>query len=381
MRNAARTLIGMAAAIFLLAGATPSLAQEPEEEDEVLEAPLDRDCIDDHGWDWCLGNEWGATVAAFQLEPAEVVQAQGWRGVRVFTVDGYSNDMPMVSVLRKGSDRHTATLEVRSRTYPEYGLADSTILTRTAWMELYRDATKLQELLAKSPQSFHDSAEAAEVSGEQEVIICFHAWVIVTESLTDQGVERRIRNACGRDPLYEQSMALSAKALRGFPHCNHLEPGDYRNESSQLAGCLLLRGDDLFAAASLKNEKNDPPGFYRAEDITREVWEAWMRTDGTARLDWAGTPYVEDPVSLANIMVQIGETLPNLTIYQSEFGSDADGLGWVMGEVVYFHDDEEYQRTYWIADYEQYWTRRADGQWRMTNWIVGPFREVQTDDE
>ena len=106
-----------------------------------------------------------------------------------------------------------------------------------------------------------------------------------------------------------------------------------------------------------------------------------MRTDGTARLDWAGTPYVEDPVSLADIMVQIGETLPNLTIYQSEFGSDADGLGWVMGEVIYFHDDEEYHRTYWIADYEQYWTRRADGQWRMDSWTVGPFREVQTDDE
>lgn len=391
MRNAARTLIGMAAAIFLLSGASSSLAQEQEGEDELLEAQLDRDCIDNHGWDWCLGDDWAPTVAAFRLEPAEVVQAQGWRGVRVFTVDGYSNDMPMVSVLRKGNDRHTATLEVRSRTYPEYGLADSTILTRTAWMELYRDATKLQELLAKSPQSFHDSAELTEIPGEQEAIVCFHAWVTVTESLTDEGVERRIRNACGRDPLYEQSMALSAQALRGFPHCNHLEPGAYRNESSQLAGCLLLRGDDLVAAASLKNEKGGAPGLYPGDEVTRDEWALWLRTDGTGRLDWAGEVYQEgaDPnlgqtarSSLADVMIQIGAILPALMVYQDEYGARTRSEGWIKGAIAYeLGEYGEGDYRYMMADYHQEWSRRADGQWQMTNWTVGPFREVGPDDE
>lgn len=73
-------------------------------------------------------------------------------------------------------------------------------------------------------------------------------------------------------------------------------------------------------------------------------------------------------------------TLPNLIIYQSEFGAGADGVGWIMGEVAYYEDVDD-SRTYWVSDYEQHWSRQADGHWRMTNWIVGPFREVRFDDE
>lgn len=214
--------------------------------------------MDDYGRDLCDAGQWGAIVASFGLESAEQVLAQGWRGVRIFTIDGYSNDMPMISVLsREGADgpSRDAVLEVRG---PR---ADGSLrLRRDAWPRLQDRAAELQDLVFASPErpAARVRVEPVRQAGpgvdEEELItICLHAWVTVTESLSDTGVVRRIRNACGDDPLFEASYDFPTQALRGFPHCNHLDPANYRNESTQLYSCLILAGENPVAAAEVLN--------------------------------------------------------------------------------------------------------------------------------
>lgn len=243
---------GFAFALVLEAG--PTFAQEPP---DVEDLPFDRDCMDDYGRDLCDPGQWATIVSSFGLEPAEAVLAQGWRGVRVFTINGYSNDMPMISVLSREEGTNglprESVLEVRGA-----GGGDDLILRRGAWFGLQGSAAGLQELVARAPERqsarpLVDPAAQEELGMAEEdtIVICLHAWVTVTESLSNTGVVRRIRNACGDDPLFDTSYRLSAQALRGFPHCNHLDPANYRNESTQLLTCLILAGDDRVAAAEV----------------------------------------------------------------------------------------------------------------------------------
>jgi hypothetical protein len=248
------------AALLLAVGMAPAVAQTPEaqgqDEDDL---DFDRACMDDYGRNLCDQKVWAEIVTAFRLEPAESVQRTGLRGVRVFTINGYSNDMPVVSILAsafaKSGEPENAELEVRRQTVSDESKAGPAILKRDAWSDLYRTAVDLQHLAAASPERQPEVDVMSEPDPERGrlVTICMHAWVTVTESLTDAGVVRRIRNACDDDPLFNASFVMSAHALRGFPYCNHLDPKNYRNPSTQLARCFALDGTDRAAAADVAN--------------------------------------------------------------------------------------------------------------------------------
>lgn len=250
----------------LAAGLAPAHAQAPpaatqQEEDE--EVDFDRGCNDEYGRQLCDQAVWADIVSSFGLEPAERVQQQGFQGVRVFTINGYSNDMPAISILHRGVvkdwDLQDVTLEVRRVAYEDESKAGPAILKREAWSNLVDIMGGLQDLVAESPERRVDEDMLEKTfkddNGEERTVvsICLHAWVTVTESLTDKGVTRRVRDGCGSDPVFEASYAMSGQALRGFPYCNHLEPDNHRNESTQLSRCFALDGVDRVAAAEVAN--------------------------------------------------------------------------------------------------------------------------------
>ena len=132
-----RAAAGFFAALVISALPVAAAAQSSDPI-EVVEPEFDCDCMDDYGRNLCDRARWSAIVSSFGIEPAERVQQQGWRGVRVFTVNGYSHDMPMVSVFNRGVDDYLPiepVLEVRSPVDPE-DPAGTAPLRREAWFGL-----------------------------------------------------------------------------------------------------------------------------------------------------------------------------------------------------------------------------------------------------
>lgn len=361
-------ILATAGFIFALALASgPAVAQEPTETEE---RPFDRDCMDDYGRDLCNADRWAAIVSSFDLERAEAVQAQGWRGVRVFTVDGYSQDMPMVSILSRGEGEYEmpleSVLEVRGVRATDSETNPST-LSRNAWTNLRFAAENLQERVAESAERQSGAGPMGavvqdEVGGAEpeEIIVCLHAWVTITESLTDKGVLRRIRNACGDDPLFDASFGLSAQALRGFPHCNHLDPAHYRNESAQLSACLILNGENRIAAAevlSLVDGAFDGLLEFLPPDVR------WLGTSGDVI---SGRPAVEAPFSslfdAAHFVV-------------TEVVGGADGVV-VSGLVARYVGDGVRDTT----PVRQVWRRRGE-RWMLAELVPGSTSRVQLSDD
>ena len=68
----------------------------------AAEPKFDRDCMDDYGRDLCDAKTLQAIRESFQAPPVETLAKDGWAGVRVYLVDGYSHDLPMVTIARKG---------------------------------------------------------------------------------------------------------------------------------------------------------------------------------------------------------------------------------------------------------------------------------------
>jgi hypothetical protein len=255
-----------AAGLTLFANLAPAFAQTPETTQPEDADVFDRGCGDDNGRDLCDQAVWAEAVARFGLEPAESVQSAGLRGIRVFTIDGHANDMPVVSVLgasfdewgypEKGKDGQPKEVELEIRWRPvrdEYNTAPAR-LTRKAWFDLYLEVMDFQEIVATSPERKPEKPAAQpNADGSVVVSVCRHPWVTVTESLTDDGVTRRIRRSCDSDAVLHASFDMSDKALRGFPHCNHLDPANLGDASEQLRRCLQLEGSDRFAAAEVAN--------------------------------------------------------------------------------------------------------------------------------
>jgi len=356
MRNAARTLIGMAAAIFLLSGATSSLAQEAT--GDAVEPEFDPYCMDDYGRDLCDPEGWLGIVETFGVEAAKDAQANGWRGVRVFTIDGYSRDMPMVSVLYTEVSQYGSPLNPRldvRGARDGHGPAPS--LSREAWFGILDETTRIAELATAAPvRQLVGGDRTLPGADDDELVFCLHAWVSVTEVLNDKGVVRRIRNACGEDPLFDAGYELSAKALRGFPVCNHLDPANYRNESAQLDRCLILEGEDQIAAAEVLNlldgeifEETSSITAYAAPDI---------QISGTS-----GATSLSEALGLDDSRV--------VRLYTTSIRSV--GRDVVAESMVHRYGDED--GNDFAADVQHGW-RKTDGAWRLVEFSLGRWEPI-----
>jgi len=363
---------GARAAFFLalaLAPCDPASAQEP---DSNQDRPFDRDCMDDYGRDLCEAGQWTTIVSSFGLEPADAVQAQGWRGVRVFTINGYSHDMPMISVLSRGEgpygDPLESVLDVRASKSASDDQSTFSTLRRDAWLSLQDAAERIRELTAASPERQSgappDNSASPESPGRDEIdeiVICLHAWVTVTETLSDTGVQRRIRNACGDDPLFNASYDLSARALRGFPHCNHLDPANYRNESTQLSACLILEGSNRTSAAEVLSivdgARSDGFFGYLAPEIR-----------------WVG-PAGDVLAGHSAVQARVSEHFDDMHFVVANVVGEADGAI-VSGTLARYLGDGIRE----TVEVRQSWRRLGD-RWMLVELAIAPARRVQLNED
>lgn len=367
MRRTTLEIAAFAAAFVLCACVAPVFAQKPQdavsEDDDAF--VFDRACMDDYGRDLCDEGNWTDIVARFGLDSAEIAQRKGLRGVRVFTIDGYSNDMPAVLILASTFNRdgkpNNAELEVRRQPFRDERKAAPPVLKREARSDLYEAARDLQALVTASPerQVEDDKGQTSRPGDEDEqrlVTICLHAWVTVTESLTDEGVTRRIRNACGSDPLFETSYGMSARALDSFAYCSYLDPENYRNESAQLERCFSIDGLDKIAAAEVTTifdasiDDATDLGPYLSQDVR-------LRSPDGARISGASA------VEAALTSLEFEEPY----LYAEHFVGAHDRV--VAGGWLYNYIDDGVE----TADIEFTWQRHGNS-WRIADIVIGPAK-------
>lgn len=332
-----RHALAVAAVLLLTLGSAPAFTQTEEELDNI---PFDRDCMDDYGRNLCDVADWSGIVATFGIETADVAWTGGWRGVRVFTINGYSNDMPMIAV------RDDGALEVRGADRDRADAHSPAILTRNAPPGAAAAVPALKALVAAAPE--RPSAENADGDNKEGGVIslCLHAWVTVTEVLGHDGVTRRIRNACGDNPLFNAAFEMSTLALNAIEHCKRLDPDRFRNDSTRLMGCLSLKGSDLFAAADVSNL------FSEIDEIAD--FASYLTADARVTLPGGST---REALTAA--------PFDDFDFFLSDFDG-APGQVTVTGGLYRLTDDSGSES----ADMQQVW-RLQDGGWRLTALTIG----------
>ncbi len=335
-------MIGLAVAAMLLAAPVTKV-------DSVED--LRESCSDDDGRDLCDRVVQEKIRAALDAEPAESLASRGVEGVRVFMVNGYGNDQPMVSILWGPSmapfievriDRGEAVPDVLSFKAGDWNRRS----TRTL-MRLVREARPQPPKMYKRKLS----------NGEEELRLCMHAWMAVVESLERGRVYRRVRHGCDRDALFDGAMQFATVAVNASEACRAVRPENYRNDWGRIAACPAIVGPNVNGAAAVYElTYGDPlktPTYPHEPTLDNLAPDVVWRTPGQ-------TASGRDGVAAA----------------WRAFAGDAEAGHWVRtvrgegavvqveGIVNRFSDE-----TSCSADSRQEW-RRAQGRWRLVSWTL-----------
>jgi hypothetical protein len=351
-----RALAAILLAMMVLAG--PAAAAERR---------FDRDCMDDYARDLCDPAMRARIRDAVDVAPAESLAASGVEGVRVFMIDGYSRDQPLVTILRAADGRTTLEVRAPGDTPTVRGKA------ATDWQ--WEVAKTLTRVVTASPEKpLPDPVPAGQ---SQPLSMCLHAWVAVVEVLEAGGVTRRIRNACGDNPVFDGAFSLGGLAIGGLDRCEDLNANHYRNDWSRLFDCVRLRGESLYAAAQVINRVRE--GMFDDSDrAAAETLEMAFATD--AMVTWDGAPAASGRTAAAALWraKSVADKGSTLVLHVSI----AEGAGEtvrVTGELMQYSVEEGGRlKGAQTAPFTQIWAPGRDYRWRITRWEVGPFRPFET---
>lgn len=349
----------LAATLWATAADQPRVYCDPEEQDAACELTERR-----------------RLEAAYRAVPAEQEAGTGAEIYRSFFYDGYGRDLLLISFEARPEQSPIVVVSGRDGRRVQ-GAVASADWERIRYEGMFADRT-----LAPLP----------EATGLDDVLICLHGWGVLVELVNAEDlngdrrtVRRKVQNTCDRDGMAGRyGFRLAEMALKALPGCAELDAESHRNDVARLDACLYLAGNTV-AAASLLNQKGEPPANGYGDVATLEAWRAWLATDSTSRVDWAGEVHVESnrfvpgqprPPRLADVMFERASVLKDLRIHQVEIGARDDRNGWIKGEVAYRVSGDDEPERLMVADYRQEWSRGNGFGWRLDNWIVGPFRPL-----
>lgn len=320
--------------------------------------------------------------ARFAIAPIDEEAASGAQIMRAGIVDGVDRDLVAITFEARPDQPPVVVVEGHG------GQRISHPLPAASWKAaldgaFFADRELVPPRRALTPE------------GQGDILICIHSWSAHVEIAnvpgSDEGqgpVRQRSEDACdGPGLAFRYAFRLAELAVNAIPACAALNPEQHRNDASRLAACLTLRGNTL-VAADLMNQKGEPPDGSRGDDPNADEWAYWLSTGMTGRLEWAGEVVQESNVfregqprspRLSDVMVERVGPLEGFTVYQNQFGArDADS-GWITGQVAYWVGDANSEQQM-VADYRQDWSRPDGDYWRMDNWVIGPFRVLETSD-
>lgn len=307
----------------------------------------------------------------FGATSIEAEAASGARVHRAFIANGNGRDMLLVSFEMRRDQSPTVVLRGRGGRFLSHPVS-AEVWDRVADEGVYADRD------LGPPPAYRDG----------EVRICVHPWSATVEmanalnsNYDPTPFRSRSDSSCQPKSLvFRYAFLLAELAADAIPACDQLDPEEHRNDASRLEACLNLAGNTV-AAASLMNEKGDPPYAYSGRPITTDLWAEWLLSDTTAVLDWNGQVRTgrvggsADPrIELSEIVQERTAALSGLRIYQSVIGAHSPEEGWIEGQMLWSEPGAAEDDPMRVAAYRQEWSRTPGGRWRLRRWTVGPDR-------
>lgn len=281
-----RFLIPLAMALF----APPAAAQNSED--------FASGCADDSGADRCSDAAMKAWRDRYNLPTIEKMADDGATVRRVLYVDGYGRDMMAISAVRaKGQP---PIIEIRQpRRGKDAPVVRSRPIGETAWKGILTDSV-----------SAHRQYRPEARSGDEDISICLHAWVIGFEAadprrlaqfvVGQRWLDTESRSAtastCENGPIDIFSMKLADAAVGAFDECSGLDLARARNAVSLLNTCFGLSGDTVAAGHVLSVYRNLYPLIFRSVKAG-ESWTDILCSDSdlasqtlkkSPGIDWEG---------------------------------------------------------------------------------------------
>ena len=225
MRKASQLLIFYAAAIFASFGNLSAKAQSSS-------------CQDETGSDRCSDESRAQQRQLYRAADARGLAKKKVQLIRAFFVDGYGQDIAMVTFKRAPGEDLQVEVQLPDR---DPNFADPPLvgqLSGAAWTDI----------LAGSGTFARDLVPL--LKRKDELSMCLHSWVTTVEVVDENDkVRRKTSGACDRDSLATAyAFKLASIAVDAFSFCSTLSREASRNDVTRLADCSRLRGDRTAAS-------------------------------------------------------------------------------------------------------------------------------------
>ena len=277
----------------------PILAQDTARAD--IADVFDRGCGDDNGVDRCDSDVQRRMLELYGVESAEDLVASGTSAYRAMFVDGYGNDIAVVSFIREPGV--SPYVEVRTPKAGD-GAAPAEPLRapigKAMWEDVIGSAVHFDEKLAREVQP-------AENDGV--TLTCLHGWFVVAEAavaprvaqnvlagtgsaaaerdvslpvearMREASIRRDAESACADGLAVGFAFGLADLAAKALPQCTTFDTDDFRNTPMVLSACARSSGDRLVAGD--------------ASRLTSKLKQA-LRLENEDELTWLFVGYGEE---------------------------------------------------------------------------------------
>lgn len=340
-------MIALALAAALLAGEPPVAS---------------RDCLDDNNRDLCTTDTRAKMRLRIDAPSAETLAADGWRGVRVFLIDGYGADKPSVALLaRRGEE---PVLEVRTAVRGRGPVILSA--TPDRWTRSVADLLSRTTLAAPEREAPTAARRTEPSAPPPPPGFCLHAWSTVVEVIDDDGITVRSRNGCGEQPIFDGAVYLAQRALHAQEGCHALSE-TYGGEAGKLQVCATLVGPNRWGDVWLRNRFDD---LTRARGRNGAPVADFFAPD--AVLTWPGEPERRG----AEVAAFWSAGRADWSLFGNAVAWDRPPAetGEVRGLIIGRREGRRLE-----APFTQHWAKGEDQRLRIVRWDVGAF--VEPDDE
>lgn len=318
---------------------------------------LTSDCYDDNLTDRCDPENQRQRRDHYNLQSIEELAAANVQSRRIFYVDGYGRDMPVVTFERRpGRAPHVIVTASVAEEGGEVRVVEMREqITFAVWRDVLSQTEQFHRPTMPTPPPTTDD-------GQQSIRLCLHSWVMTMEA-SDPGQQQRVRaatqDACNEGFVSDPAFDLARIAYESIPYCRALDVSRYRNEVSLFSSCALLEGDRIAAAQALNQSMKIDRGVL-GSDIAQYL-------DARAELNWMGE-VVMGRAEVASLWTTHGI---DRRFYLDRIVGESPDRVRITGVLI-----EDYEENARLADVEQIWTRQDDADFLLLSASVQPYRSA-----
>jgi hypothetical protein len=326
-------------------------------------------CSDDYGTNRCDPTVQAEVRAKFGVESAEAFAAAKTPLLRAFFVDGYGQEEPLISFVRRPGNEPEAivTVVLPDRDKP---IELRAVVPVALWEKLFDRAQSFDRALVPIPDQ-----------------LCLHSWMATVEAVevsqfAPREPRQKVGGACDQDAAMLLAFDLADAAIALMPACDAIGPTRQRNSVTRLASCARLEGDRAAAAQALNAYESENFGVVfgpeAANMLSLTIYdEAEFRWPGEAPVQgnrevataWA-KHFAADAISIDRL---IGENADRVRIEAviEQSGNAWSNIGTPGFDKSKLESTPSAPRT---ARATMIWTRENGFGFRLRSIAVEPFR-------